>query len=62
MANKKPIISKESPSAEDILREFSSDVRIAYGKTGKIDTKAMDWPDLYVTFLKAEKFLYPNRK
>jgi hypothetical protein len=49
-------------SAEDILREFSSDVRIAYGETGKIDTEAMDWPDLYETFLKAEKFLYPKRK
>ena len=49
-------------SAEDILREFYVDVRIAYGKDGNIDTKAMDWPDLYVTFLKAEKFLYPKRK
>lgn len=56
--------SEASPkiSAEDILREFSSDVRAAYCKDGNIDTEAMDWPDLYETFLKAEKFLYPNRK
>lgn len=43
------------PTAEEVLKEFVEDVKLAYG-TGDgntIDAMHMDWPDLEATYEKA---------
>lgn len=47
-----------------VLQEFYEDVKTAFGtgRGDKLDSKALDWPDLEVTFHKASAILYPKKK
>jgi len=50
--------------AEEILREFCEDVKLAHGigRGAKIDEEGLSWPDLATTYKKALKYLSKHPK